>query len=64
MTRYLESRPALAATHGELELFVEKEGRELLCRMLQGHHTLRALAERPVRVEGSDRVLRTFLRPS
>jgi hypothetical protein len=23
MTRYLESRPALAATHGELELFVE-----------------------------------------
>ena len=64
MTRYLESRPALAATHGELERFVEKEGRELLCRMLQGHHTLRALAERPVRVEGSDRVLRTFLRPS
>ena len=32
--------------------------------MLQGHHVLRAIAERPVRVEGSDRVVRTFLRPS
>jgi len=34
MTMYLESRPALAATHGALKRFVEKEGRELLCRML------------------------------
>jgi hypothetical protein len=32
--------------------------------MLQGHHELRALAEQPVRVEGADRVLRRFLRPS
>lgn len=64
MTRYLESRSALAATHSELELFVEEEGRELLRRMLQGHHALRAIAECPVHVEGSDRVVRTFLRPS
>jgi len=64
MTRHLESRSALAATHSELELFVEEEGRELLRRMLQGHHVLRAIAERPVRVEGADRVVRTFLRPS
>jgi hypothetical protein len=64
MTRYLESRKALAATHSELEAFVKEEGRELLRRMLQGHHDLRALAERPIRVEGADRVLRTFRRPS
>src|SRR4051794_28996659 len=64
MTRYLASRPALAATHDELEAFVEKDGREVLRRMLQGHHDLRALAERPVRVEGADRVVRTFRRPS
>jgi len=64
MTKYLESRSPLAATHIELELFVEEEGRELLRRMLQGHDVLRAIAERPVRVEGSDRVVRTFLRPS
>jgi len=64
MTRYLESRDAFAATHSELEAFVEDEGRELLRRMVQGHHELRAIAERPVRVEGADRVLRTFRRPS
>lgn len=64
MTRYLESQQAFAATHSELEAFVAEEGRELLRRMLQGHHELRALAERPVRVEGADRVLRTLLRPS
>jgi hypothetical protein len=64
MTRYLESRKALAATHSELETFLKEEERELLRRMLQGHHDLRALAERPVRVEGADRVLRTFRRPS
>lgn len=64
MTRYLESREALAATHTKLEEFVADEGRELLRRMLQAHHVLRALAEQPVHVEGADRVVRTFMRPS
>ena len=64
MARYLESREAFAATHTELEEFVEEDGRELLRRMLQAHHSLRALAEQPVHVEGADRVVRTFLRPS
>ena len=64
MTRYLGSQQSFAATHSELESFVAEEGRKLLRRMLQGHHELRALAEQPVRVEGADRVLRTFLRPS
>src|SRR5262249_40931796 len=50
MTRYLESGKALAATHSELEAFVAEEGRELLRRMLQGHHALRVLAERAARV--------------
>jgi len=64
MARYLDSAPALSATHSELEGFVEEHGREVLRRMLQAHYELRAIAERPVRVEGSDRVLRTFRRPS
>ena len=64
MTRYLASRPAFSATHDELEAFIETDGREVLRRMLQGHHDLRALAERPVRVEDVERVVRTFRRPS
>lgn len=64
MTKYLESGAAFAARHDELEAFIAKDGQELLRRMLQGHHDLRALAERPVRVEGADRVVRTFRRPS
>jgi hypothetical protein len=64
IARYLDSGPALSATHSELEGFVEEQGREFLRRMLQAHYELRAIAESPVRVEGSDRVLRTFRRPS
>jgi hypothetical protein len=64
MTKYLGSPPAFGATHSELERFAEREGRELVRRMLQGHYELRALAEQPVRAEGADRVLRTLRRPS
>ena len=64
MTDYLESNAALAVEHSELERFAEREGRELLRRMLEGHYALRALAERPVRVVGSDSVERTLRRPS
>ena len=62
MTRYLESNDALGATHAELESYVESEGRELLRRTLQAHYELRA--ERPVRVQGSDGVVRTHRRAS
>jgi hypothetical protein len=64
MTKYLGSRRAFGATHSELEEFAEREGREVVRRMLQGHYELRALAERPVRAEGADRVVRSFRRPS
>ena len=64
MTKYLESVDAFAASHGEVERFAERAGREFIRRLLQGHYTLRALAERPVRAEGADRVVRSFRRPS
>ena len=64
MAKYLESRRAFGATHSELEQVAEREGREFVRRMLQGHYELRALAERPVRAEGADRVVRSFRRPS
>lgn len=64
MTRYLGSRHAFGATHSELEEFAEREGREFVRRMLQAHYELRAIAERPVRAEGADRVVRSFRRPS
>jgi hypothetical protein len=64
MTKYLGSRAAFGASHSELEKFAEREGREFVRRMLQGHYDLRAMAERPVRAEGADRVVRSFRRPS
>lgn len=64
MTKYLESVDAFAASHSEVERFAERAGREFIRRLLQGHYTLRALAERPVRAEGADRVVRSFRRPS
>lgn len=64
MVRHLKSAGALASTHSELEAFAVREGREFTRRLLQAHYELRAAAERPVRVEGSDRVIRTFQRPS
>ena len=62
--KYLGSGDAFGATHSELERYAEREGREFVRRMLQGHYDLRAIAERPVRVEGADRVVRSFRRPS
>jgi len=64
MATYLESSAAFGASHTELERFAEREGREFVRRMLQAHYDLRAAAERPVRVEGADCVVRSSRRPS
>ncbi len=64
MAKYLGSGDAFGATHSELEQFAEREGREFVRRMLQAHYDLRAMAERPVRAEGADRIVRSFRRPS
>jgi len=64
MSEYLASKEALGKQHPELEKYAEEHGREWIRRMLQAHYELRAAAERPVRAVGSDRVLRTFRRPS
>lgn len=49
--------------HGEVEAFLESEGRELLRRLLQGHLALRASGEpRWEAIEGSDGVVRTHHR--
>jgi hypothetical protein len=63
LVRQLHSPQAHALSHSEVERLIEKEGRELLRRLLQAHLTLRAMAE-PVRpaVSGADGVERTHHR--
>jgi hypothetical protein len=64
MSEYLASKEALGRRHEDLEDYAEREGREWIRRMLQGHYDLRGAVERVVRTRGRDGVLRTFLRPS
>jgi hypothetical protein len=64
MIRQLQSPEMLAAQHGELESFVQLQGRELERRLLQAHLDLRAERERPVRVRGNDGIERTYRRAS
>ncbi len=64
MMTYLASKQALGQRHEDLEEYAEREGREWIRRMLQGHYELRGAVERAVRARGSDGVLRTFRRPS
>ena len=64
MSEYLASKEALGRRHEALEEYAEREGREWIRRMLQGHYDLRGAVERVVRARGRDGVLRTFLRPS
>lgn len=64
MSEYLASTEALGRRHEELEDYAEREGREWIRRMLQGHYDLRGAVERVVRPRGRDGVLRTFRRPS
>ncbi len=64
MRQYLGSGEAMGKQHSELEKYAEKHGREWIRHMLRAHYELRGAAERPVRAVGSDRVVRTFRRPS
>jgi hypothetical protein len=64
MSEYLASQEALGRRHEDLEDYAEREGREWIRRMLQGHYELRGAVERVVRARGRDGVLRTFRRPS
>ena len=64
MSEYLASKEALAQRHQDLEDYAEREGREWIRRMLQGHYDLRGAVECVVRACGRDGVLRTFRRPS
>ena len=65
MRKYLGSGEAMGKQHSELEKYAEKHGREEWIRhMLRAHYELRGAAELPVRAMGSDRVVRTFRRPS
>jgi len=64
MSEYLGSKEALGQRHEELEDYAEREGREWIRRILQGHYDLRGAVERVVRPRGMDGVLRTFLRPT
>jgi hypothetical protein len=64
MSEYLTSKEALSRRHEVVEEYAEREGREWILRMLQGHYDLRGAVERVVRPRGRDGVLRTFLRPS
>ena len=56
--RYLRSSIAMHAPHAELEASVERDGREWMRRMMQAHLEVRAAAERVVKAQGADGVLR------
>jgi len=62
MHEHLSSSGTLRAEHGEVECWLEVEGRELLRLMLQEHLDARAAAERRVPVRGADEVERTQVR--
>jgi hypothetical protein len=64
MEQHLRSDDAMGATHGDLEVYVRREGREYERRLLQAHLELRAARERPVEARGSDGVVRSFRRDS
>ncbi|GAB4194928.1 MAG: hypothetical protein OHK0013_00570 [Sandaracinaceae bacterium] len=59
-----EASGTLRAEHGEVEIWLEVEERELLRLMLQEHLDLRAAIERRVSVRGADEVERTEVRDS
>ncbi len=64
MISQLQSSKMLAVQHGDIEVFVQEQGRELQRRLLQAHLDLRASRERPVPVRGNDGVARTYRRAS
>jgi hypothetical protein len=45
MGAYLASKEALRSRHAEVEEYAQREGREWIRRMLQGHYDLRGAVE-------------------
>jgi hypothetical protein len=64
MITRLQSSAMLSAEHGEVESYVQTQGRELERLLYQAHLDLRAARERPVPVRGKDGVEHTYRRPS
>ena len=59
----LKSQRMLGNEHGEIETMLDREGKELLRRLLQGHLDLRANKEERIdSIMGSDGVERTHFR--
>lgn len=64
MATYLASPAAMRSGHAELERYAVENSREIARRMLQANFDLRAAAESPVAVNGSDGVARAERRRS
>lgn len=54
LQRYMGSEPSMRLTHEQLEAYVVERTREIARDVVQGHLDLRAVAEQPIRVTGSD----------
>lgn len=62
LVRHLQSTDTARMTHSELELLLEREGRELMRQLLQAHVDQRAQATAEAPVVGADGVARTHAR--
>ena len=58
LQQYLGSESSMRLTHEQLESCVVERTREIARDVVQGHLELRALAEQPVKVTGSDKIVR------
>ena len=58
LQQYMSSESSMRLTHAQLETCVVERTREIARDFVQGHLDLRAIAEKPVRVVGSDGIER------
>lgn len=58
LQHYMGSESSMRLTHAQLESYVVERTREIARDVVQGHLDLRAIAEEPVRVTGSDGIER------
>lgn len=58
LQHYMGSESSMRLTHEQLEAYVVERTREIARDVVQGHLDLRAIAEEPVRVTGSDGIER------
>src|SRR3990170_4410699 len=54
MAGFLQARESRTMTHSDLERWIEKEGREVMRQLLQGHLALRGPAEAVEEVRDAD----------